>query len=116
MTITMIDFLLRKLVLSKTVFAQEFGGLGTSGNLPNPTNVSTIEALLNTIVTYLLQISIPIVAIMVIIGGFQMMFAGGNPEKITTGKKTILYSVIGYVIILLATGVIALIKQLLNTP
>ena len=51
---------------------------------------------------------------MVIIGAFQIMFAGGNPENVTKGKKTILYSVVGFVIVVVASGVAFILKELLG--
>jgi hypothetical protein len=87
---------------------------GTIGNLPNPTGVRTLEDLLNKISGYLYKISIPLVTIMVIIGAIQLLFAGGNPEKVTTGKRTILYAVIGFAIIFLAGGLTSVIADLLS--
>ena len=51
---------------------------------------------------------------MVIYGGFQILTAGGTPEKFTTGRKTILYAVIGYGIIIISKGVTLILKQLLG--
>ncbi len=82
--------------------------------LPNPLQYDTIEEILVAVWGYLFAISIPLVAIMVIIGAFQIMFAAGNVEKVETGKKTVLYAVIGFTIILLAGGVVTLIKELLG--
>jgi|SRR3989344_205466 len=90
------------------------GGLTQPGGLPNPLGTTNIEDLLNRIVAYLYTISIPLVVIMVIIGAFQIMFAGGNPENVTKGKKTILYSVVGFVIVVVASGVAFILKELLG--
>jgi len=110
--------LLEKLIWVKEALGQGPGGPvinpGGVGKLPNPLGTTSIETLLDRIVAYLYTISIPIVAIMIIIGAFQMMFAGGSPEKVTTGRKTILYSVIGFAIIVASTGIIEVIKTLLG--
>ncbi len=70
--------------------------------------------IIKSIAAYLVQLGTVIVAIMVLIGGFQILTAGGSPEKVTTGKHTILYSVIGYAIILSAFGIVNIIKELLQ--
>lgn len=77
-------------------------------------NNTTVEGLLNSIVNWLLVIATPIAVGMIIFGAFQMMFAGGDPEKFKNGKMTILYTAIGYAIILIGEGITLIIKDLLN--
>jgi hypothetical protein len=55
-----------------------------------------------------------IVPIFVVVGAFQMLFSSGNPEKFATGQKTILYAVIGLVVILIANGIVAIVKSILT--
>jgi hypothetical protein len=107
-------FLLIGFILAFPVFAQEGNVGGSSVTLNNPVGSSTITELLHKITTGLVTIATPIVGIMVLVGAFQMLFAAGDPEKFKRGKKTILYTVIGYAIILLATGVTSIIKSVLN--
>jgi hypothetical protein len=82
--------------------------------LPNPLGDQTIPDVLCRIGGWLFTIAIPLTAIMIIIGAFQIMFAGGNEEKVATGKRTIIYTVVGFAIILSATGIIYVIQELLN--
>jgi len=71
--------------------------------------------LLERIVQYLsLYIAPPIVTLMIFWGAFQILTAAGNPEKITSGRKTITYAVIGYVIILIGWGFVSIIKEVLG--
>lgn len=94
---------------SQTVFAGTIGG-----GLVDPLGGATFETILKKITGFLLTIAIPIVSIMVLVGGFQMMTAGGDPEKFSKGKKTILYAAIGFVVVLLADSVATLIKNFLG--
>lgn len=55
-----------------------------------------------------------VVPIFIVVGAFQMMFAQGNPENFKKGQKTILYSVIGLVIIIMATGIVAIVRSILT--
>ncbi len=89
-------------------------GGSTGGGLPNPLQYDTIEEVLRAVWGYLFAISIPLVAIMVIIGAFQIMFAAGNVERLETGKKTVLYAVIGFAIVLLAGGIVSVVGELLG--
>ncbi len=51
---------------------------------------------------------------MVLYGAFQIMTAGGKPEQVSSGRKTILYAVIGYAVVLLATSVVPLLTEILG--
>lgn len=82
--------------------------------LKDPLGCRTFEQILDSIANFLIIISAPIVAIMVLYGGYQILFAGGSPEKFKEGKQTILYAVIGFIIILVAKGVTLLIKNILG--
>ncbi len=43
-----------------------------------------------------------------------MVTAAGNEEKFATGKRTVLYAVIGYAIILIGWGITSIIQSLLS--
>lgn len=105
--------LLLNLSLTNEVLATGAGET-TGVPLPNPIGSNDITDILKKIVNYLIKIGAPILAIMILIGGFQILTAGGNPEKVKTGRHTILYSVIGYAIILSAWGIVAIIEKLLE--
>ena len=82
------------------------------GGLENPLGDCNLPCLAGKITKFLFIISIPIVSIMVLVGGLQMMTAGGNPEKFLSGKKTILYAAIGFVVVLLADQVPKILQNL----
>lgn len=84
--------------------------------LPNPLGNRTITEILGGIGSSLLTISIPIVAILITWGGLQMLFAAGSAEKFAQGKKTVLYTVIGFAIVIVAQGIASLIRELLRRP
>ena len=56
-----------------------------------------------------------IAVIIIIVGGFYWMTAGGNDEKVTTGRKWIVNGIIGLVIILAAYGITSWVITTLNT-
>ncbi len=90
------------------------GGQGIT--LQNPlSGCNDLSCPVNAVAQFLFTIAIPICAIFVLVGGFQMMTAAGDPEKFGKGRKTILYAVIGFAIVLLAGSVAALIKSLLGS-
>lgn len=113
---------------SHLVMAQGGGGGGGGGGINNqPTLInplcpqsdpncsnSDVEGLLRSIVNWLMTIGTPIAVGMLIIGAFQMMFSGGNEEMIKRGRKTILYTAIGYAIILIGWGLTSIIQDFLS--
>ncbi len=57
------------------------------------------------------------VSIMVFIwAGFLFLTAQGDPAKILTSKKLVLYGVIGIVVAMLASGVPIIIAKILGLP
>lgn len=78
------------------------------GNQPN-CDFGTIA---NGLIGFLITISIPLTAILVLVGGFQIMTAAGDPQKVSTGKKTILYAAIGFTVVWFSKGVVTLIQSL----
>lgn len=82
--------------------------------LENPLKITSISALINNIAGYLIIIAAPIAVLMILVAAFQIMSAGGNEEKVKNGKKTILYAVVGFAIILISKGIALIVKQLLG--
>lgn len=80
--------------VSGTQFASSAGL--ASGNLPN-----TIAAIIRTILSFL-----GIVAVVIILmGGFQWMTAGGSEEKVKMAKRLIVQGIIGLVITISAFAI-----------
>lgn len=80
--------------------------------LPNPFGALTFAQVVQKITDFLILIAAPLATIMVIVGGYYMVTAAGDSEKFSTGKKTIVYAVLGLAIILLADGVARIIQSI----
>jgi hypothetical protein len=89
-------------------------GGGGAINLPNPLACDDVQCVVQNIVRGILVIVTPIVVIMVLIGAFQILTAGGSPERVTKGRNTIFYAVVGYAIVLVAQGLVFIIKEVLG--
>ena len=93
-----------------------FAAAGDPGSLipplKNPIGCNDFKCVADKLINLLIMIAAPLAAILVLIGGFQMITAGGNPEKFATGKKTILYSAVGFVVVLLAQGAVTLLQNI----
>jgi len=86
----------------------------TPGTLTNPLGTTDITVVLERIFQFLSSIGAPLLGIFIAIGGFQILTAMGDPQKIKTGKDTILYATIGYSVVLCAWGFIYIIKEVLG--
>lgn len=72
-----------------------------------------ISALLTQIMGALTVLAIPVLAIMILWGAFQIMTSEGQEEKYRKGKKIIIYAVIGFVVIALGGGIGYIIRDVL---
>lgn len=74
------------------------------------------ESKLNTLIAKIINIVSVIVAVvavvMIIVGGFKYITSGGDSSNVTGAKNTILYAIIGLVVVALAQFIV---KFVLNT-
>lgn len=82
--------------------------------LCNPLQYEKFEDLVNAIINFIFTLSLAIVPLMIIIGAFYILTAGGEEKRVATGKNIITYTLIAFAIILLAKGLVALIKQIIG--
>jgi hypothetical protein len=83
-------------------------------NVPNPLGVSKFEPVLERIADGMFTVAIPLVGIMGLYGGFQIITAAGNEEKFSAGRKTLLYAAIGFIVVMLASSIVRIIVSLLT--
>jgi type IV secretory pathway VirB2 component (pilin) len=83
-----------------------------ASGITNPLN-KTLPQIVADLMTGLRDIAVPIAVILILYGGFQIMTAGGNPQKFEEGKKTLLYTAIGLAVILLAQTIADVIKDII---
>lgn len=95
--------------------AADFGGTTGGLTIKNPLGTTEVIDIINRILNYLIYISVPILALMILIGGFQILTARADPKKITDGKTTIAWAVVGFLVILISKG-IALILLAIMRP
>ena len=81
---------------------------------PNPFNATTVEALVDMTISWLVVISTPIIVLLIVIAGVVFMFSGANPNQQKTARNIILYSLLGYAIILLARVLMAVVTGVLK--
>ena len=80
----------------------------------NPMTTDSFEGIIGGIIDFIFKIALFLVPLMVIWGGVLFVTAGGNPENIKNAQKIIFWSLIGFVVILLARGFSDLLEEILG--
>lgn len=87
-------------------------------NCDNTTTAGTDR--INKIVTQVVNIFSIVVGIvaviMIIVGGFKYITSGGDSNSITSAKNTIIYALIGLVIVALSQFIVQFVLNKVNTP
>lgn len=105
------------LIVAGGAFAQSDCPPGTAPGsvcIGNPLKAATFADLIDGIINFLFTISFAIVPIMVIVGGFMFVTGGGDPKKITQGKQLLLWTAVGFIVILISKGLVAVIRETLE--
>lgn len=92
--------------------------IGTSTKIieyDNPLKTDSIIDIVKRIADYFYYVAIAIVPIIMIYAAVLLLTAGGNDQQVTKAKKTFIWLVIGIAILLIGSGVITLLKDILNT-
>lgn len=71
-------------------------------NVAGTDATSKINDIVHTIVNLLSAVVGIVAVIMIIVGGFRYITSGGNDTSVTAAKNTILYAIIGLVVVALA--------------
>ena len=82
--------------------------------LESPFGAVTFDEMINRILSWLWPLSGAIAVLMILVGAYYLVLSGGSPEKIATGKKIIIYALIGFAIITISNGIISLVRLILG--
>ena len=82
--------------------------------IPNPLGETSIFNIIDRIINFIFWISIPIAIVMIMWGGLQFIFSQGNPKKIPNAAKIIQYTLIGFVVVLLAKGIVYVVRDIIT--
>lgn len=65
----------------------------------------------SNLVNMLVGASIVIAVVMVIVAGYTLITASGNPEKIEKGQKTLAAAIIGFILVMIVTVIIRFVLE-----
>jgi len=84
------------------------------GEFPNPLGVGTFTAVLNTILNFLFNIALVVAPLTILAAAFMFVTGGGNPEQVSRAKKTLIWTVVGLIVIILSRGIVAALQGILG--
>jgi len=82
--------------------------------LANPLAFPDITSLMQAILNMVIIISTPIVVLFIIYGGFLYVTAQGNPEKLQVANRSLVYGVIGGVIVIGSVAILQIVQNTVN--
>ncbi len=88
------------LTLTWSVVIADSGGTLPPQSLQNPLKYNNVSELIEAISNIVVQIGVPVVAVMIIYSGFLFVSARGNEDKLTKAKQAFLWTIIGAAIVL----------------
>jgi hypothetical protein len=89
-------------------------GGGGAGTIANPLNAPTLLAALADAYNAFAKFAYIVLVFFFVYAGFMFVTARGNPEKLETAKRMLLYTVIGAALILGGQVIAALIQGTVN--
>ena len=75
---------------------------------------ANIDVLIDRIINFLLYLASPLAVVMIVYAGFLFMTGGDKPEQVKKAKQTLLWTVVGVVILILAKSVTVFVKSFLE--
>jgi hypothetical protein len=86
------------------------GGLNIFGNIFGAPNIG--EVIMN-VIKFILGILGAATILAIIVGGLRYVMSGGNEQQIEGAKKTLLYAIIGFVVVILAYTIVTFIDRVI---
>ena len=74
-----------------------------------------IVGVLDTVAGWLFTILFSLAIVMIIFAAYLYLTSAGNPDRVTTAKKTLIYAIVAIVVALVAGGIPKLIEGILKS-
>ena len=82
--------------------------------ISNPITSKTLGKFMERIATFIGYVGIAMVPLMILIGAYYLITGGGDPERISTGKRVLWYALIGLAVIMFAKGLAYMVRDVLG--
>lgn len=81
-----------------------------------PVTWTNLNDLINKLIDFIFYIALVVLPAIIMYGGFQYITAAGEPKKVSEAQKMLMWAGIGFLIMLLAKGAVALIDSIFINP
>jgi len=85
---------------------------GQGVTIENPLRAQSFWDLIDKLIDFIFYLAIAVAPIMFIVAGFYFITAAGDPEKVNTAKKMILWVLIGLLVVFLAKALIVFFGEM----
>jgi hypothetical protein len=92
------------------------GGTTCSGNQDTTAGTTGIQNIIKTVINIFSLIVGVVSVIMIIFGGLRYITSGGDSNNVTSAKNTIIYAIIGLVVVALAQFIVQFVLNKVTTP
>ena len=80
--------------------------------LPNPLGISTLSDLVTKVFDALMILAVPVAVAMAMYGAYKIIVSAGDPKKAQEGGNIILYAALGFGLLLISKGIVAIVQSL----
>lgn len=96
--------------LASKTHAESVGSATDSTTIENPIKATSLQEFFSSVVDGLIQLGVVISALGIMYGGFLLVTAQGDGEKIEQGRKTLTWAMVGTAVLLGAKVIFVIIK------
>ena len=86
----------------------------TKPNVVAPTGATDLGDIIVKVINFFLLFAGAVAILFLIIGGFRYVVSAGNPDQVEGAKKTIMYAIVGLIIIFIAFALVQVVQQQLG--
>lgn len=102
-------------LLAMPVFVgAQSNNIGTQPVTSPVQGMSTLQQTIDRIVGFLQTLLFALAAVFIVIAGYKYLTAQGDSEKVDSAKNMLLYALIAIVLAIVATGIVALVRNVLG--
>ena len=83
-------------------------------NFPNPLGAGTFAELIDNIIDFIFTIAVIVAPILLVVAGVIFMTAAGDPTKVSTAKRMMMWTIVGFGVILISKGLVAVLQGILG--
>jgi len=80
----------------------------------NPLTTTSFTDVVDRILNILFFVAIAVAPVMIIVAGFKFLTGGGNPETLQGARQMLIWTAVGFGIILLSKGIVFIVRGIIG--